>query len=45
MLGRPHKSLQRERIAESQAAYERGQGEPVADVVARLEQGGPLVKD
>ncbi len=45
MLGRPHKPLKRERIAESQAAYERGEGEPVSDVVARLEQGGPLVQE
>ena len=45
MLGRPHKPLNRERIAKSQAAYERGEGEPVSDVVARLEQGGPLVKE
>ncbi len=45
MLGRPRKPLNRERIAESQAAYERGEGEPVSDVIARLEQGGPLVKE
>lgn len=45
MLDRPHKPLQRERIAESQAAYERGEGESVADIVARLEQGGPLAKE
>lgn len=45
MLGRPHKPLQRERIAESQAAYARGEGEPVSDVITRLEQGGPLVKE
>ena len=45
MLGRPHKPLNRERIAESQAAYQRGEGEPVSDVIARLEQGGPLVKE
>ena len=45
MLGRPRKPLKRERIAESQAAYERGEGEAVSDVVARLEQGGPLVKE
>jgi hypothetical protein len=45
MLGRPHKPLNRERIAESQAAYERGEGEPVSEVIARLEQGGPLVKE
>jgi hypothetical protein len=45
MLARPHKPLKRERIAESQAAYERGEGETVADVIARLEQGGPFVKE
>jgi hypothetical protein len=45
MLSRPRKPLQRERIAESQSAYASGQGEPVAEVIARLEQGGPLVKD
>ncbi len=45
MLGRPRKPLNRERIAKSQAAYERGEGEAVADVVARLNQGGPLVKE
>ena len=45
MLGRPRKPLKRERITESQAAYERGEGEPVSDVIARLEQGGPLVKE
>jgi hypothetical protein len=37
MLARPHKPLNRERIAESQAAYRRGEGEPVSEVVARLE--------
>ena len=45
MLGRPPKSLNRERIAASQAAYERGEGEPVSDIIARLEQGGSLVKE
>jgi hypothetical protein len=45
MLSRPHKPLARARIAEAQAAYERGEGEAVADVIARLEQGGPLVKE
>jgi hypothetical protein len=45
MLGRPQRPLNRERIAESQAAYERGEGEPVSEVLARLEQGGPLVKE
>jgi hypothetical protein len=45
MLGRPRMPLHRERIADSQAAYERGEGELVSEVVARLEQGGPLVKE
>jgi len=45
MLGRPRKPLHRERIAESQAACAHGNGEPVSDLIARLEQGGPLVKD
>ena len=37
MLGRAHKPLNRERIAESQAAYQRGEGEPVSEVIARLD--------
>ena len=45
MLERPRKPLNRERIAKSQAAYARGEGEPVTDVIARLKQGGPLVKE
>lgn len=45
MLDRPRKPLNRERIASSQAAYERGEGEPISDVIARLKQGGPLVKE
>jgi hypothetical protein len=45
MLGRPRKPLQREWIAEAQVAYQRGEGEPVAEVIARLEQGGSLVKE
>ncbi len=45
MLDRPHKPLNRDRIAESQAAYARGDGEPISDIIARLEQGGPLVKE
>jgi hypothetical protein len=45
MLDRPRKPLNRERVASSQAAYARGEGEPVSDVIARLEQGGPLVKE
>lgn len=45
MLGRPRKPLRPEQIAESQAAYARGEGEPVSEVITRLEQGGPLVKE
>lgn len=45
MLARPQQPLNCDRIAESQAAYGRGEGEAVADVVARLERGGPLVKE
>jgi hypothetical protein len=45
MLDRPRKPLNRERVAGSQAAYGRGEGEPVSEVIARLKQGGPLVKD
>lgn len=45
MLSRPRAPLDRERLAQSRAAYERGEGEFVADVVDRLRQGGPLVKE
>jgi hypothetical protein len=45
MLDRPRKPLDPERIARSQAAYARGEREAVSDVIARLEQGGPLVKE
>jgi hypothetical protein len=45
MLGRPRIRLNAERIAEAQAAYARGEGEPISDVVNRLEQGGPLVRE
>jgi hypothetical protein len=45
MLGRPRKPLRPEQIAQAQAAYQRGEGEPVAEVIARLEQGGPLVRE
>lgn len=45
LLGRPRKPLRRERIAESQTAYERGESEPVSDLISRLEQGGSLVKE
>jgi len=45
LLDRPRKPLNRERLARSQAAYESGECEDVADIIARLEQGGPLEKE
>jgi hypothetical protein len=45
MLARPRTPLQRERIAQSQAAYKRGEGETVSAILTRLEQGGPLVQE
>ena len=45
LLDRPPKPLNRERLARSQAAHERGECEDVADILARLEQGGPFVKE
>lgn len=45
LLDRPRKPLNRERIAGSQAAFARGECEPVADILTRLEQGGLLDKE
>jgi hypothetical protein len=45
MLDRPRAPLNHQRIAAAKAAYERGEGEPVSEVIARLERGGPLVKE
>jgi len=45
LLSRPRKPLDREAIARAHAAYERGECEDVADILARLKQGGPLVKE
>jgi hypothetical protein len=45
MLDQPRRPLRRERIAESQAAYARGEGEPISEVISRLKQCGPLVKE
>ncbi len=42
MLGRPRQPLNRERIAEAQATQRRGEGEPIADLIARVERGEPL---
>ncbi len=45
MLSQPRKPLSRDRVAESRAAYDRGEGEPVSETIARLEHGGQLVKE
>jgi hypothetical protein len=45
LLDRPHKPLDRERIARAQAAFERGECESVSEILARLEKGGPLVRE
>jgi len=45
MLDRSPRPLNREQVARSQAAYKRGECEDVADILARLEAGGPLRKE
>ena len=45
VLDRPHKPLDREQIARAQAEFERGECEDVSDILARLEKGGPLVRE
>ena len=45
LLDRPRPPLDREQIARSLAEFERGECEDVADVLARLERGGPLVRE
>jgi hypothetical protein len=45
MLVRTPKPLDRERLARVQAAYARGEGEDAGDILARLKDGGPLVKE
>ena len=45
MLDHPMPKLDREQIARAQAAYARGECEDVADVLARVLAGGPLVKE
>jgi hypothetical protein len=37
--------LDREQIAQARAALDRGEGEDLADILARLAAGGPLVKE
>jgi hypothetical protein len=45
LLDRPHKPLNRERIARAQAAFAQGECEPVSDILTRVTEGGPLVKE
>jgi len=45
LLDRPHKPLDRVRVAQARAAFAKGECEPAADVLARLEAGGPLERE
>jgi hypothetical protein len=45
MLDWPPMKLDPDQIGRARAAFERGEFESVSDVIARLEQGGPLVKE
>ena len=45
LLDRPRKPLDREKIARTKAAFERGECEDVSDIIARLEKGGPLMRE
>ena len=45
LLDRPHKPLDREQIDRAGAEFERGECESVSDILARLEKGGPLVRE
>jgi hypothetical protein len=45
LLDRPRKPLDHQRIAQAQAEFERGECESVCDILARLEKGGPLVRE
>ncbi len=45
LLDRPHKPLDRERCTRAQTAFARGECESASDILARLEQGGPLLQE
>ena len=45
LLDSPRKPYDAEMVARSLAAFERGEGEYVEDIIARLESGGSLVKE
>lgn len=42
MLDRPHKPLDRDRVARARAAFAGGECEPVSDVIARLKKEAPF---
>jgi hypothetical protein len=44
-LNRPLPPVSQEMLRHSQESYDRGGGEPIGEVIARLESGGPLVKE
>jgi hypothetical protein len=44
-MDRSHKPVDRERVARAQAAYQRGECEDPADIIARLKQGGSIAKE
>lgn len=45
LLDQPRKPLDRERIARARIAFERGECEPVSDILARLEESGSLIQE
>lgn len=45
LLDRPRKAADQQRFVAAQAAFARGECESVADIVARLENGGPVVQE
>jgi hypothetical protein len=45
LLDRPRKAADPAQFAAAQAAFSRGECEPVSEIVARLESGGPLVQE
>jgi hypothetical protein len=44
LVSRPRRALDAKQVAAAQTAYQRGEGESIADIITRLEQGGPLVR-
>ncbi len=44
-LKRPRPAVSEEMLQRSREAYDRSEGETISDILARLESGGPLVKE